>query len=34
MAGVVQPAAIVVLFAIAYGFKLFSAKFPRGLRGR
>ncbi len=34
MAGFIQPAAIVVLFGIAYGFKLFSAKFPSGLRGR
>ncbi|APA97170.1 hypothetical protein NS506_03114 [Nocardia seriolae] len=33
MAGLIQPAAVVVLFGIAYGFKFFSAKFPNGLRG-
>lgn len=33
MAGLVQPAAIVVLFGIAYAFKAFSAKYPHGLRG-
>lgn len=34
MSGLIQPAAIVVLFGIAYAFKLFSAKFPDGLRGK
>ncbi len=30
----IQPLAVIVLFAIAYLFKLLSATLPGGLRGR